>query len=167
MSYINEIVKAIEISDIAGATDLIEKYRVEHEFEPDFIAVQAMLNLHIKEFKAARDVLIAGLEKHPGDNNLLYNLGYVYICINNGLKALECYEKLIEISNDATFITELKQICNDIKESREYKQQLSNSISENNSHDNYGIIEVRRISGKELEQMEFPTKYVLREYTQI
>jgi len=148
MLYINEILKALENADFDGALKLIETHRIEHGNEPEFITVQAILCIKTQEFEVARDILLDGVSIHPGNADLMYNLGYTYNCMANVGQALECYKRAIELTDDEDFIGELKELCADIESSPEfiYPDKKNND----NSCDKVSII-----SQNELKSMNF------------
>ncbi|MDR2571248.1 MAG: glycosyltransferase [Oscillospiraceae bacterium] len=125
MFYIDEIVRAIEESNFDTALALIEKNHAEHGSEPEFITVQAMLCIQAEEYETAISILQSGVEKHPKDADLLYNLGHVYNIINNKRKALNYFQSAMQHSDDKALISELEQICSDIKSSPELSRRTS------------------------------------------
>jgi len=127
MSYIDEILNAVKSNDFDAALKMIEEHRAEHEHEPEFITVQVMLCLQAQEYDTALNLLHDGLKRHPGDVDLLYNVGHVYQAMGNLKQAIENYENVIKLTNDSTSITELNQLCTDIKASQEYKKQTESN----------------------------------------
>jgi len=119
MNYIEDILKAIESMDYERALELIDEHRDEHEFEPEFITAQAILCLQTQEFEVARDLLLAGIDKHPDNADLLFNLGYTYHSMSDGKKALEYYMKASEQTEDADFINEIMDLCAEVESSPE------------------------------------------------
>jgi len=117
MVYIDEIMLAIETMDVKNALKLFEKHQDEHGNEPAFIAAQAILCVQTQELETARDILLDGIEKHPDNADLLYNIGYVYHSLGLGAQALVFYNRSMENTEDADLIGELKQLCDDIKSS--------------------------------------------------
>ena len=119
MTYIDEIVGKIEAMDFDAALELIEEHRAEHELEPEFISVQAMLCIMVEEYETACELLQNGINRHPKNADLMYNLGYVYQKMDKKSHALRHYKKAIKLSDDEAFITELELLCADIKSANE------------------------------------------------
>jgi len=140
MSYIDEIIEALEASNIATALDLIEKHRAEYGLKPEFITVQAMLCLKTQEFDTACDILHDGVKRYPENSDLLFNLGHVYQCMGNKKQAIKYYEYAAKYTDDVSIITEINQICMDIKD--------------------LNTIEVSIITGEELSRMDFPEEFI-------
>ena len=111
MLYIDEIMGAIESLDIENALDLFDKYRPEYGDEPEYISAQAILCIKTHELESARDILLNGLEKHPDNTDLLYNLGYVYQALGAFSQAREFYTRSIKSTDNAELIDELTHLC--------------------------------------------------------
>jgi len=130
MLYIDEIMQAVEASDVENALKLFEKHRATHGKEPEFIAVQAIFYVQTQELETARDILVDGVAKHPTNTDLLYNLGYVYQSLGFENEAKEYYTRSMESTDDAALIDELKQLCAELEASLE-------SLQHTNADDEY------------------------------
>ena len=123
MLYIDEIMQAVESSDVENALKLFDKHRINHGDEPEYIAAQAIFYVQTQELETACEILLEGIAKHPQNTDLLYNLGYVYQALGLYTEALEYYERSMASTDNTDLIDEIKQLCAEIDATPEFTHQ--------------------------------------------
>lgn len=104
-----EMYKNIVKSKIKGLIDqgyleeaekLVDEYESLVKNDPDIYSLRAMIRINKRDFASAIFLLESGLKLYPENDNLNYNLGYVYELMGEDLKALEQYKKVLNFVKD-------------------------------------------------------------------
>lgn len=96
----DKIKKLIDEGYLEQAEKLVNEYEGLVKNDPDVYSLRAMIKVNKRDFASAIFVLENGLKLYPENNNLNYNLGYVYELVGEDLKALEQYKKVFNFVKD-------------------------------------------------------------------
>ncbi|WAM33050.1 TPR domain-containing glycosyltransferase [Caldicellulosiruptor morganii] len=96
----NKIKGLVDQGFLEEAERLVDEYEKLVKSDPDIYSLRAMIKINKRDFASAVSLLKNGLKLYPEDDNLNYNLGYVYELMGDDLKALEQYRKLLNFVKD-------------------------------------------------------------------
>nr|WP_277422766.1 CDP-glycerol glycerophosphotransferase family protein [Paenibacillus sp. PAMC 26794] len=102
------IQQMIENGHLAQANEAIQQYLVDNSADPDIFAMNGMLHLMNGDSQEAIQSFLRGHQHFPWDEDLLYNLGYVYESMGNIQLAVTYYQKSLNQSQKP----ELDEIIN-------------------------------------------------------
>ncbi|XOI99571.1 CDP-glycerol glycerophosphotransferase family protein [Paenibacillus polymyxa] len=92
------IQQLIENGHLAQANEAIQQYLVDNPADPDIFAMNGMLHLMNGDSQEAIQSFLRGHQHFPWDEDLLYNLGYVYESMGNIQLAVTYYQKSLSQS---------------------------------------------------------------------
>ncbi|PAD30660.1 CDP-glycerol glycerophosphotransferase family protein [Paenibacillus sp. 7523-1] len=87
------IQQMIENGHLAQANEAIQQYLVDNSADPDIFAMNGMLHLMNGDSQEAIQSFLRGHQHFPWDEDLLYNLGYVYESLGDIQLAISYYQK--------------------------------------------------------------------------
>ncbi|WP_315793793.1 CDP-glycerol glycerophosphotransferase family protein [Paenibacillus sp. BIC5C1] len=99
----------IESGYLAQANESIQEYLVDNPADPDIFAMNGMLHLMNGDSSEAIQSFLKGHQHYPWDEDLLYNLGYVYESIGDIKLAHSYYHQALKQCQKP----ELNKIIND------------------------------------------------------
>ncbi|MCK6075672.1 CDP-glycerol glycerophosphotransferase family protein [Paenibacillus silvae] len=103
------IQQMIENGYLAQANEAIQQYLVDNPADPDIFAMNGMLHLMNGDSAEAIQSFLRGHQHFPWDEDLLYNLGYVYESIGDIELAHSYYQQSLDQSRKP----ELNKIINE------------------------------------------------------
>ncbi|NUU60932.1 CDP-glycerol glycerophosphotransferase family protein [Paenibacillus sp. JW14] len=89
----------IEQGNLAQANEAIQQYLESNSADPDIFAMNGMLHLLNNDAQEAINTFQAGHKHFPWDEDLLYNLGYVYELLGDSTAAIEHYQEALRLSS--------------------------------------------------------------------
>lgn len=104
----NKIQEIIEQGHIGQANEAIQQYLESNTADPDIFSMNGMLHLLNNDPQEAIKSFQAGHQHFPWDEDLLYNLGYVFEMTGDTLAATQHYQEALRQSSRPEMTTLLK-----------------------------------------------------------
>ncbi|MFF2912224.1 CDP-glycerol glycerophosphotransferase family protein [Paenibacillus sp. NPDC057934] len=95
----------IEQGNLSQANEAIQTYLESNSADPDIFSMNGMLHLLNNDPQEAINTFQVGHRHFPWDEDLLYNLGYVYELTGDTKAAIEHYQKALQQSSRPEMIT--------------------------------------------------------------
>lgn len=110
----NSIKTFIENNKLEQAKVLIEKYKKIINDDPNIYSMEGIVHLQENNLELAYESFVRGLELDNDNVDLLYNIAYINIVLDNKEDAIEYYKKCISITNDKELINEIEEIIHSL-----------------------------------------------------
>lgn len=94
-----KIQSIVEQGYLAQANEAIQSYLESNSADPDIFSMNGMLHLMNNDPQEAINTFKAGHSHFPWDEDLLYNLGYVYELLGDAPAAIEHYQEALKQSS--------------------------------------------------------------------
>lgn len=111
MSYLDNILAAVNRGDLKAALDLVQENESAHGGEADFYSVKAMLCVEAGELETAVHILLDAQKQYPLDGDILYNLGFLSEQLGDVNAAYWFYFEAAQYIGDETLCKDVKARC--------------------------------------------------------
>ncbi len=105
----SKIQDIIEQGHLALANKAIQQYLESNSADPDIFSMNGMLHLLNNDPQEAINTFQAGHNHFPWDEDLLYNLGYVYELLGDTTSAIRHYQESLRLSSRVDLTELLKE----------------------------------------------------------